>query len=412
MYEVGTSREERELIREHVPGLSAELRTKLAFTGSNKGWVSFLLTEEETEELLDGLSVAATEGDRKRRRKLTRLYEKVARQAPMVMGESPLPTENRVSGTITEKMRQALQEHPVADLDEANRIVQQIAENYNRTPQPDFDGLSPLQMCRLLYSDWDSPESAIVFNEALSLEELSSVEILVNARTFLQALRDEGGTKATAAGNLNRKFVAVISERLWSCDRFLDDLRRWKKTWNEEDVKPLEVLRHVLQFAGLIRKVKGVFRITKKGEKLLAAESAGALYILLFKTFFLKFNLAYFDGLPECPGAQQAFLYTLLMVARHAKTWTPLPALAEKAFTPSVSAEIPFSQYRGESNAPLLLWTRFVNPLLRFGMVQCRNEEERASRIWTQTVRKTPLFDTFVEFRLDGDPPVSHCPER
>ena len=49
--------------------------------------------------------------------------------------------------------------------------------------------------------------------EGLPSSALSDSTVLPNARVFMTALKD-GGAKLTARGNLNRKFVEVLLDRL------------------------------------------------------------------------------------------------------------------------------------------------------------------------------------------------------
>ena len=227
---------------------------------------------------------------------------------------------------------------------------------------------------------------------------------MTNTRLLLQMLLEQGGTKATVAGNLNRELVRVIASRLTGLDTFLEDLSKWKKTWNEEDVHPLSILRHVAQFAGIISKTKTMFRVTKKGETLLAPDKAGALYALLFRTFFRKLNLATLDGVGECPGVQYAMAYSLLMLKRWARDWISIEDLTPKLFLPFVMAEIPVSLVSAVSRDSILAETRVIDPLIRFGLLESRSDESqrRIFRRPIAAVRKTPLFDKFLDFNLDA----------
>ena len=268
---------------------------------------------------------------------------------------------------------------------------------------PDFDGLSPSQVSRLIYEGWESQQPPVVLNRELSLNEVGKAEILTNARVFLSALLESKGTKATSAGNLNRKFVRQMVETMSWPSGFVEDLKSFSKTWNEEDVFLLHILRVTLALGGLVRKYKGSFRITKKGERLTQEGAAGELYATLFHAFFRKFNLGYLDRLPECPGVQQTIAYTLFMVGRHATNWVSPQKLAGKLFLPAVSAQIPLSPYDIDDEA-LISETRILRPLVRLGLIECQHSKDRALfRLPLGRVRKTALFDTFLHFDLGGN---------
>jgi hypothetical protein len=184
---------------------------------------------------------------------------------------------------------------------------------------------------------------------------------------------------------------------------FLEDLRDFKKTWNEEDVFLLHTLRVVLALAGLLRKFKGSFRVTRKGERLAQESAAGKLYTALFRAFFRKFNLGYLDRFPECFGVQETLAYSLFMVGRHATDWVSPQQLAPRLLLPTVSAEIPLSPF-GTDDRVLLSEIRILRPLVRFGLIECQAPEERAPfRLRLGRVRKTVLFDAFLSFDLGGD---------
>jgi len=52
------------------------------------------------------------------------------------------------------------------------------------------------------------------FSPGLAPSDLAESRFLQNARRFLAALEQAGGTAATAAGNLNRVFVRKMFDRL------------------------------------------------------------------------------------------------------------------------------------------------------------------------------------------------------
>src|SRR5206468_11360721 len=101
----------------------------------------------------------------------------------------------------------------------------------------------------------------------------------------------------------------------------LDDRDRWyysefRNVINQADVHHLELLRHMLPAAGLLRFAKRAFHITKRGGELLSEESAGRLYALLFRTFFAHMNHAALDGLPDYQGVQQCIGYSIFQFGK------------------------------------------------------------------------------------------------
>lgn len=287
-------------------------------------------------------------------------------------------------------------------LEELQSAVGAASEAYNRRPQEELGGLSPLQVQRLLSSDWAAPGGALSLDEGLPLETLAGARTLLNAREFLRALRDAGGTRATAAGNLNRKFVAAMVEEMTWPAGFSEGLYEYNKVVNEEDAFPLHVVRLLLDLAGLIKRRKGAFSVTRRGEKLLDETRAGELFARLFRVQFRKMNLGYLDRAPEVPGFQQTVAYSFYHFGRAGVAWSKPAALAPAVILPAVQEQIPRAEYVDYGG--LILETRLLRPLERFGLVESREVPGRLPRFPGHEYRKTPLYDRFLLFRLDAPP--------
>ena len=83
---------------------------------------------------------------------------------------------------------------------------------------------------------------------------------------------------ATARGNLNRKSVKLMFDRLTISEDYKKEILKYNKVINEEDVFVLHMPRVVCQSAGLIHKRKSKFLVPKKRHSLLSDEKAGELY--------------------------------------------------------------------------------------------------------------------------------------
>src|SRR5207245_804843 len=59
----------------------------------------------------------------------------------------------------------------------------------------------------LLAADWENPWSPITFTSDLNPKDLEEATLYLNSRILRTALAGEGGTAATAKGNLNRAFA-------------------------------------------------------------------------------------------------------------------------------------------------------------------------------------------------------------
>lgn len=219
---------------------------------------------------------------------------------------------------------------------------------------------------------------------------------MVNARLFLTRALEESGIKATATGNLTRNFEEGMLDRMALQDGHAESVRAVNKVINEEDLFPLHVLRILLVQAGLVRRTKGAFRVTKKGTELLAVEEAGELYALLFFTKFRKFNLAYMSWGPEQGGVQETAAFALCQLSRAASTWQNAEALAEKLLLPTIIERLDPPDYPGRVLS--LCESRIFAPLEEFGLLERR--EIPGDNKWRRPykLRRTGLFDRFVKF--------------
>ena len=259
--------DERDLILDHATTINSTLMQRLRLGVLTGKTLVYAFSVPDLEGLLDGLaSEARHASNRKLRRRFKRLYEHLV----IVLDRYPTQGSDRVFdeppamfADFKSEVRTVIEGQPFSDIDDLNIKIQEIAYERNRSPQKEFNGLSPLQVGGLIYTDWLTPNSGIQLNPDIPLLDLNGAELLSNARIFLQAITESGKTKATSAGNLNRKFVAEMVEQMNWPPGFLDDLKRYHKVWNEEDVFPLHVLRIALGESGLIRKFKGSFLITK-----------------------------------------------------------------------------------------------------------------------------------------------------
>ena len=232
-------------------------------------------------------------------------------------------------------------------------------------------------------------------SEDVSLGELEQSTFLTNARLLLGKLK-ESEQRATAKGNLNREFVRLMAAEMRMPERYRE-WQRYIKVTREADVWPLDELRTVLQVAGLIRKYKGAFRITRRGLELSGEARVGALFAHLFRTFFGRFNLAYLDDGVEDPVLQATFPQSLWAIGRLADEWTSVRKLLERVLLATDQPCGELFRFRH----------RIVWPLLDFGLLESRMDPDVTDplrRLGTETeqVRKTPLFDRFVQFEATG----------
>ena len=83
----------------------------------------------------------------------------------------------------------------------------------------------------------------------------------------------------------------------------------------------MHVTRLVAELAGLVRKYKGKFILSRECRKLVAEIGPSGIYPRLFPAFVRKYNWAYQDNYGEIPFIQQSFLFSLYLLNRYGNDW-------------------------------------------------------------------------------------------
>ena len=224
---------------------------------------------------------------------------------------------------------------------------------------------------------------------------LTLFELLANAI-------GEQGLKPTAKGNLPRNFcreaaLAYLGEQQYR------ESTRYGGINREEDFADLHVTRLVAVLAGLIRKYKGRFILSRDCRRLLAEGSMVAIYPRLFRAYVEEFNWAYRDGYPDLRFIQHAFLFTLYLLTRYGSTWRP-QVFYEDAFLvgfPSLLDEVPPSQVFSPEETVRSAYTR--RSLVHFaGFLGLATVEPVSNELLCREyrVKAQPLLSQIVQFQL------------
>lgn len=254
-------------------------------------------------------------------------------------------------------------------------------------------------MHRFLHFPFDS-HHLVTFSPAL--ENLPQVPVLTLFNLLADAIGDEG-LKATATGNLPRSFCRE-SARVYLGE---EEYQRWSRHGelrSEPEFRKMHTVRLVAGLAGLIRKYKGKFILSKECRKLRAEPGQPGIYPRQFRAFAREYNWAYDDRLGDVPFIQQSFLFSLYLLSRYGGEWQSNIFYEDnflRAF-PSLLPQVqPISSYyspeqvvrRSYSIRSLERFARF------FGLVEIeRSGNDRYSEEFR--VKKLPLLDQVVQFRL------------
>ena len=391
--------EERASLIEKL-GLPENVVARLRFAKAQKGRVTVRMPFGEVAVLLAALvSFMENCGDEREIGRWKRLWLQLEGIAAVFDDEMDEDGVFEDIGDFGEDLDKDVEELLRNGNGELQEILGRFLDEFMFEPNSDMEGLTPLQAALLASSDLSSPDSAIQLNEKLELSDIENVPQFVNARRFLQSLSSSNGTKATAAGNLNRRFVAEMMEAMDIDEITIETAKFNNKVINETDLMPVHVTRILLDVSKLIRETKGRFKATKKGRGLLVDSKAGELYCLLFRTLFQEISLDYLHGGPENPYLQFTIGYTFYMLQALATDWVCLTDIANKLLSPMALNEIP--------DDPLIDFAIFqidvciLGPLEQFGLIERRDLPTDDPDRTIYEFRVSKLFDKFIQFHLD-----------
>ena len=306
-------------------------------------------------------------------------------------------TKPGIAQAIADEIAEVATEQPFSSLEDLNAFAQQKMNQRNQSVLDDFCGLSPEQMSHLLYTPFDSPQT-IRFNTDLA--SARNTEIMQLFIPLVEAI-GENGLKTTAKGNLPLKFCKAMAEQL----RQADDgtrLRRFGGISSEVDLDELHCTRLVAQLAGLVRKYRGKFVLTKKCQKMLALGDYGNIYLELFKAYTTEFNWGFRDGYPEAGIVQHSFLFTLFLLASFGTIQRPQQFYEDRflAAFPMALDMFPETTYSTAEDAARRCY--FLRSMVRFAVFFGLAELNLKSRKLYQEKHlmvKSEMLDQFLSFR-------------
>ena len=314
---------------------------------------------------------------------------------------TPGDRESRGSSqVIADKIAEAAAEQPFQSLEEINAFTARLANERNRWALAEFCGLSPEQMTHVLYRPFDSPET-IQFST--DIESSPDIRIMRIFKALVEAI-GECGLKPTARGNLPLKFCKAFAQELSEGD---DDERsfylRYGGIRTETDFEELHSTRLVAELAGLVRKYRGKFVLTRKCRDMLVKQENGRIYFELFRAYTTRFNWAYRDGYPEAEIVQHSFLYTLFLLTSFGGAERSQQFYEDKFVTAFPMALDLFPETSYSSTDEQARRVYFLRALDRFaaffGLAELILESEELYRS-KYVVRQTDLLDRFLIFNL------------
>ena len=301
---------------------------------------------------------------------------------------------------ISTEIGQALEGRQFGSMAEVQAYVDHYTQQRNQRSLDEFHGLSPEQMHCLLHFPFTSPE-LIRFPEVLDTKPTAPIATLLGR--LLEAI-GEKGLKPTAKGNLPRKFCREAALAYWGEEVYRENTR-FGGINGEEDFLDLHIARLTAELAGLIRKYKGRFILSRNCRALLAGKGLAALYPRLFTAYVEQFNWSYRDRYPELRFIQTAFLFTLYLLMRCGDTWRPHDFYEDgflRAF-PMVLDEIPQHQVftPEEEVRRCYTWRTLVHFVGFFGLATVEPVSDKRLCL-EYRVKGLPLLYDTVQYQVSG----------
>jgi len=314
------------------------------------------------------------------------------------LGKETSTASSHGAAGMSEALRRALEGRQFSSLEEAQAFLNQITQQQNHRQLDEFHGLSPEQMHRILNFPFAS-QGLVRFLGVLDANPVAPV------LTLFELLTDaigEQGLKPTARGNLPRNFCREAALSYLGEQKYREHTR-YGGINREENFDDLHVTRLVAELAGLIRKYRGRFILSRDCRRLLAGDGMAAIYPRLFRAYVGQFNWAYRDGYPELPFMQRAFLFTLYLLTRYGDAWRP-QVFYEDAFLdafPMLLDEVTPSQIFSpdETLRRAYTWRSLVNFAGFLGLAAVEPVSD-SPLCHEKRVKSLPLLNQIVKFRL------------
>jgi hypothetical protein len=283
-------------------------------------------------------------------------------------------------------------------MEEAQAFVQSWQTQRNNQPMDDFQGLSPEQMRVLLNAPLD--EQTILTIPTVLPEEPEAP--LADLFRHLADAIGEQGLKPTAKGNLPRNTCRAIMHAWLGDEGYAEHTRIGNINW-EMDAMDLHITRVVGEIAGVIRKYKGRFILSRPARRMRKDTGMRELYPMLFRTFLTEFNWAYTGRFQEAPFLQQSSLFTAYLIDCYADVERPAEFYIERfrrAF-PAAQDEMEVPSYTTPERELAMLYTyRCLSRFAAFtGLATLRSERAADQMIPDYYISGGPMRGRLLQFQ-------------
>ena len=232
----------------------------------------------------------------------------------------------------------------------------------------------------------------MLLNDALSESDLAGSPMTINGMKPLQLAGDSGGIDLTKSGFFNRKCVVWAAEEFQWPGYEPVQLYRLNKVLDEQDFWPLSVMHDLMMLGKLMSHRKDKVVLTSAGKALL--ENFGKLQALLFETYFTRYDFRANERFPN-NIEHDDYRHFFGVTANRLADWVTLVEFAHMCLpVPLIQGHLG----RPEFEACLHVSGNLVRPLCWLGLME-EAEAPRRTPIEQRRIRKTALFDRFLQFR-------------
>lgn len=197
------------------------------------------------------------------------------------------------------------------DLEDIKKHIDKVMHEQNNRKIVDFEGYSPFEMHQIINFIFE-PNSPIQLQK-LSDIDYQKIPMLNQIKYLTDVIKKSGEIKLTNKGFLPTKIVSDLYEQGFIKDDHIES--GISKLYKESDSMSINLTRILMELAGLTKKRNGKLSLTKSSEKVLSNDYE--LLRLIFLTFAIKFNWAFYDGYGDNKIGQLGCGFSLILLSKY-----------------------------------------------------------------------------------------------
>ncbi|MGK0440626.1 MAG: hypothetical protein ACJA0N_000421 [Pseudohongiellaceae bacterium] len=296
---------------------------------------------------------------------------------------------------INQSLAKAFAGQQFESLDDMQVFADHKINQLNEQPQEELGGFSPNQLQTLFHEPMNMQEF-IQWHDDIAIAEFNQAPIMAIFHSMKNYLAHHKA-KATTKGNFS---IALVKQVFSEYESLFNDGQRAMHLGNinkEQDFRDLHIAKLTFKSAGLLRKYKGCFELTKKAQNINDSD----LFKLLITHYIYQYNWGHEDGYPEADFFQTACWYSLVTLNRLKNSTINNIEFAEEFIRifPSTLDEFTASPYQISLKAACNAYSvRTIERFWRFfGLITLKGE--RYTPGYNQTMLATPLLQQVFTFK-------------